>query len=128
MPAMAALGTHASLGFATTWVPEPVPSASPRRKMLQRSTRRIEVGYCQHSALFALAHKHTGIRRIVFDKPTLGSMLGHSAQECTLQVTPRRKQINGERTSTRNRYDEPPRLPAWYKRIQLTSPASHGSR
>jgi hypothetical protein len=92
--------------------------------MLQGRTCRINVGYRQHSTLITFACKHARVGRFVFDKPTLGPMLVHRAQECGLQVAPRRKQINRERTSARGRYDEPPYLTAWDERIQLTSPAS----
>jgi len=37
------------------------------------------VGYRQHSTLLALASKHTGIGRFVFDKPTSRPILGNSA-------------------------------------------------
>jgi len=94
MPAMATVDPHLSLADAATSIPllaTPQPSASPGRKMLQGRTRRIDVGYRQHPTLLALACKHTRIGRFVFDNPTSRPMLGHSAQESTLQVTPRRK-------------------------------------
>jgi hypothetical protein len=96
--------------------------------VLQGRARRIELGYRQHSTLVPLPNKDAWIGRFVFDKPTSRSMLSHSAQECALQITPRRKQINGESTTASSKHNQPPRLTARYKRIQLTSPASHTAR